>query len=232
MRTFITVALFLASLVYSLFARAGEVGHDAPALTATPPLPTQAPQLSQPSRDGAKVERRSDDVLDVGILGGVGFPRPLSLEAIARVHRIVMFGAEYSFLPQTSIASVDARLWSAAGDLRVFPFKGGFFIGVRGGYQELSAGATLSAANLGSYRESVDMATWFVNPRMGFLWMWKPFALGIDAGVQIPVATKLTRSSALSAVAPELDEHVRMATSLLGRSVIPTVDLLRVGLVL
>ena len=220
MRTFITVALFLASLVFSLFANADEPRREPPRQAAPQP------------DDGTKIDRRKEDVLDVGILGGVGFPRPLSVEGVVRLHRLVMFGAEYSFLPQTSIASIDTRLWSAAGDVRLFPFKGGFFIGLRGGYQEISAGTTLTAANIGSYRESVDMATWFLNPRIGFLWIWKPFAVGIDAGVQVPLSTTVARSSAISAVAPDLDARITTATSLLGRTVIPTVDLLRVGLVL
>lgn len=219
MRTFITVALFLASLVFSLVSRADEPRHDPPRKTAAP------------SDDGSKSERRDDDTLDVGVLGGVGFPRPLSVEAVARVHRTVLLGAEYGFLPATNIASVDTRLWAAAGDVRLFPFKGGFFVGLRGGFQKISAETTLSAANVGSYTESVDVGTWFVNPRIGFLWVWKPFALGIDAGVQIPVATTVSRSSLLSVAAPELDARITTATNLLGRTVIPTVDLLRVGLV-
>lgn len=220
MRTFITVGLFLASLVFSLVARADEPRHDPPRKGAAS------------SDDGSKGQGRDDDALDVGVLGGVGFPRPLSVEAVARLHRTVLLGAEYGFLPATSIASVDTRLWAAAGDVRLFPFKGGFFVGLRGGYQKVSAETTLSASDVGSFTQSVDVGTWFVNPRLGFLWVWKPLALGIDAGVQIPVATTVSRSSLLSVAAPELDARITTATNVLGRTVIPTVDLLRVGLVL
>ena len=90
----------------------------------------------------------------------------------------------------------------------------------------------MQAGQLGAFNESMAASTWFVNPRLGFLWVWKPLALGIDAGVQIPVATTVSRSSLLSVAAPELDARITTATNVLGRTVIPTVDLLRVGLVL
>ena len=167
----------------------------------------------------------------VGAIAGVGFPRPLAIEGVFRYRKTVLVGAEYSFMPKTSIASVDARMWGAAADVRVFPFQGAFFVGMRGGYQSISAEATISAANVGSYTESAEVSTWFVNPRLGFMWVWKPLTLGIDAGVQIPITTTVTRSSLLAVAAPDVDARVTTATDLLGRTVLPTVDLLRVGLV-
>ena len=61
--------------------------------------------------------------------------------------------------------------------------------------------------------------------------MWKPFALGIDAGVQIPLSTTVSRSSLLAALAPDTDAQITSTTNTLGRTVLPTLDLLRVGVV-
>jgi hypothetical protein len=209
MRTLITVTLFLGSLAVPRLAGAA----------ATKPV----------ERD--TTEREPEDTVNVGVLGGIGFPHPLAIEAVVGFKKTVMLGAEYGFMPTTTISSVDMRLWSAAADLRVFPFKGAFFIGLRGGYQSISAETTLSAANVGSYTESVDVGTWFVNPRIGFLWVWKPIALGIDVGVQVPISTTVSRSSLLAVAAPSVDATITSATNTLGRTVLPTVDLLRLGVV-
>jgi hypothetical protein len=167
--------------------------------------------------------------VELGVLGGLGFPRPLAVEAVVRPRPAWLLGAEYGFLPTTTVASVSARVWAAAADARYFPFEGAFFIGLRAGYQSVSVESTLSAANVGSYTESVSMGTWFVNPRVGFLWVWRPFALGLDAGVQVPLTSTVTRSSLLAVASPELDARITDATDVLGRTVIPTIDLLRVG---
>jgi hypothetical protein len=217
MRTLIVVTLFLCSLALPRLARAQEAENAPP------------PASAQVERDGT--EREHDDNLDIGVLGGIGFPRPLAIEGVVRLRKTVLLGAEYGFLPKTTISSVDIRMWSAAADLRVFPFKGAFFIGARAGYQSLSGETTLSAANLGSYTESVDVGTWFVNPRIGFLWVWKPFALGIDLGVQIPLSTTVSRASLLAVASPTTDAEITKWTNTMGRTVIPTLDLLRIGVV-
>lgn len=217
MRTLLAVMLFLCSLALPRLARADE---EASASAST---------SAQPERD--TTEREHDGAVDIGVLGGIGFPRPLAIEGVVRLRDTVLLGAEYGFLPKTTISSVDVRMWSAAADLRVFPFKGAFFLGARAGYQSLSGETTLSAASLGSYTESVDVGTWFVNPRIGFLWVWKPLALGIDAGVQIPLSTTVSRSSLLAVASPSTDAQITQYTNLMGRTVIPTVDLLRIGLV-
>lgn len=180
-------------------------------------------EKSGPASDGGGV--------DIGVLGGIGFPRPFAIEAVVGLNKTTMFGLEYGFLPKTTISSVNVRLWSVAGDFRVFPFRGAFFLGVRGGYQSISGDTTLSAQNLGSYTESVEVGSWFVNPRLGFLWVWKPIALGIDAGLQIPISTTVSRSSLLAAASPETDAQITSATNTFGKTVLPTIDLIRLGVV-
>ena len=172
-----SVALILFASLVAASARADE-----------PMARPEAAPHDEPGRDAAQ-RSDDDDTFRVGVLGGVGFPRPLALEGVVGFGRVVMVGAEYSFSPQVTVQSVKTRLWGASADLRVFPFRGAFFVGVRGGCQSLTAETTLSAASVGSFAETIDVGTWFVNPRIGFLWTWKPFALGVDARVQIPVST-------------------------------------------
>ena len=216
-RALLVVALFLASLFIPTRAHGQE-------REAAPPAATTPEKKETATRDG----KRHDEIED-GALGGIGFPHPLAIEAVVRVHEMLMIGAEYGVMPKITIDNVSTSLWSFAADLRVFPFKGAFFVGLRAGYQSLSADAKLTADNVGSYTESLDMKTWFLNPRIGFLWVWKPIALGIDAGVQIPLSTTVSRSTLLALASPTLDARITSAADTLGKTPLPTIDLLRIG---
>ncbi len=85
-----------------------------------------------------------------------------------------------------TVGSVQTRLWALSGDVRVFPFGGAFYLGLRGGYRALFASASLSASGIGSYSESVEIASLFVNPRIGFLRRLDPLVIGFEAGLQLP----------------------------------------------
>jgi hypothetical protein len=167
--------------------------------------------------------------LRVGVIGGLGFPRPLAVEAIAEISEVVALGVEYGALPSVTISGVDATLWSLAGDVRVFPFRGSpFFLGLRAGRQHVSAATAVSLMSFGSATEVLDLDSWFLNPRAGFLWtMQGGFTLGVEAGVQIPLSPSVSSTLPLS-----LYPSAQRTVDALGSSVIPTVDLLRIGLLL
>ncbi len=183
-------------------------------------------------RYAAQPTDRSDEDTEpvrLGAIAGIGFPHPLAVEAVVKVEGVLALGVEYSALPTTTIMGVSTSGWAIAGDARLFPFRNGFFIGVRGGRQVLNGNATANLGALGTYTESGEADTWFVNPRIGFLWTWRSgFTLGIDAGVQIPIGPTLTTT--LPAGAPaQVDNTIASVASTLGNGVTPTVDLLRVG---
>jgi len=173
----------------------------------------------------------------VGALAGVGFPRPLTIEGVVGIERAIAVGAEYGVMPSSTIGGVDMALRSIAGDARIFPFRGPFFLGLRGGHQRFGASMTASLGTLGSVTETLTVDTWFINPRIGALWMWDSWlAVGIEAGLQIPLS-----SSVASSLPPNLPNDARITnatttltrvTDALGTTVLPTVDLLRIGLVL
>lgn len=176
------------------------------------------------------VEASEDDpeAFRIGAVGGVGFPRPLAVEGMVKLGGVVALGGEYSVLPRTSISGVQLTSWALAADARVFPFKGAFFIGLRAGHQVFAAHTTVTAAGV-SQSESATAETWFVNPRLGFLWTWQSgFTLGIDAGVQLPIGA--TVSSTLPGEAPSsINTTFGKVAGVLGNDVTPTVDLLRIG---
>ena len=156
-----------------------------------------------------------------GAIGGVGFPHPIAVEALVKIERVVSIGAEYGFSPDVTISGVTGSLWSASGDARVFPLRGPLFVGLRVGMQHLG----MSSAE---YAQSMNVDTWFMNPRVGFLWTWRSgFSLGFDAGVQVPLTSSVTGTSTAMSI-PQLTS----AASTIGGTVLPTIDLLRLGFLL
>jgi hypothetical protein len=220
-------AIALALLLGTGTASAAEAGLEPAPPGVLAPIPAaEAAIKDQAPKEGEEAERP----VHFGAIAGVGFPRPLAIEGAITVKRYFLVGGEYSMLPKISVSGVDTMMWALAADARVFPFGGAFFIGVRGGRQHATARATATVANLGSLTESIDVDTWFVNPRIGFAWTWSSgFTLGVDVGVQIPVKSQVTTSLPDAAMA---DSRVTTTTDLLGKKVLPTVDLLRVGFLL
>ncbi len=170
----------------------------------------------------------------VGALFGLGFPRPLAVEAFSKFERIVGAGIEYSFLPRTTVGNADAGFDAVALDLRLFPFKNSFFVGLRGGRQWLGASARISAGRYGTITESMQAATWFLNPRLGVLHTFgSGITLGIDAGVQVPIGATYERNGPATAMGIasqyEVDGVLVEVANALGNRTTLTIDLLRVG---
>ncbi len=149
------------------------------------------------------------------------------------MEKLVGVGFEYSFLPRVHVGNVDASFSAVAADLRVFPFKGAFFIGARGGRQWLDARAAFSAGSLGSITETMEASTWFVNPRAGFLHTFESgITVGIDAGVQLPVGStydRAGRATAAGLTAQTVDGTLVAVANALGNKTTPTIDLLKLG---
>jgi len=209
-----------------------------PSSTQVEPLPparsTQVEPLLPPnSTQGAPSPKETDgprrgDGLHVGVLGGVGFPRPLAVEGLLEFDRLIVLGVEYSALPTTTFSGVETSLWALAADFRIFPFRNAFFIGLRAGKQHLSETASLTAGT-GTLAASETADTTFIDPRMGFLWNWHALAIGIDAGVQIPL---LTISSSTAPAGVSVPTGAADISRTLSRDAIPTVDLLQIGVVM
>jgi len=163
----------------------------------------------------------------IGAIGGVGFPRPLAVEGMVVMGGVVALGGEYGVFPATSIDGVRASLWSLSGDARVFPFRGAFFVGLRAGYQHLDASTVVVVRSI-SLTETLAIDSWVINPRLGFLWILpNGLAWGVEAGVQFPMDMAISSTLPLSLV-----RSAQSTADTLGNSVIPTIDLLRIGLVM
>jgi hypothetical protein len=186
-----------------------------------------AGQQGRPSADHP-VRESTPHPVRIGAIGGIGFPRPLAVEGMVLVGGTVALGVEYGALPPTTISGVRVSLWSLGGDARVFPFRGAFFIGLRAGHQHVGAAMTVVVGSIGSAYEELALDSWFINPRLGVLWIsHSGLAFGVEAGVQIPMSTAVSSTLPLS-----LAPSVRSTADALGSTVLPTFDLLRIGIVL
>lgn len=223
------VAVFCS--IHALPARAQSASFE-----PLPLPPPQATRADRPPSESSELGVSRKDHLSIGALAGVGFPRPLAIEGVLKIERTVMLGVEYSALPQITVSQASASCSALAADLRVFPLRGPFFVGLRGGKQHIDASATVSAYGY-SVPASLSADTVFINPRLGFLWTWEPgISLGIDAGVQIPLSTSTASSlpSTSNAYAAEAEKSAKQSiesvAGLVGNAVLPTVDLLQVGI--
>lgn len=238
-----TCARARVALVTALLAAA--TGHSAHAADRVTP-PAQAAPISPDSPAAA-----DHGGPRLGVLAGVGFPRPLAVEGLVMLGDRIAIGAELAALPpiqvaggtslgtmpalirgqpatQVSMDSVRVDLWSFAGDCRWFPFGGAFYVGLRAGRQHVEGTTSIHMTHLGTTRETLSVDEWFVNPGVGLL--WKPrggIAFGMEAGLQVPLGPHLSSTLPLA-----LDPVVRSKAYQLGSIVIPTVDLVRVGMVL
>ena len=202
------------------------------------PLPLPPPQattVDRPANERDWFGARRKDHFSVGALVGVGFPRPLAVEGVLKIERAVLLGVEYSALPQITVSQTSASASAIAGDLRVFPLRGPFFVGLRVGEQHIEAATTVSAYGY-SAPASLSADTVFLNPRLGFLWTWEPgISLGVDAGVQIPLSTSTASSlpassnSVVAGAENSAKSSIESVAGLVGNAVLPTVDLLKVG---
>lgn len=163
--------------------------------------------LSLPPAAGAADQREADRPVRVaGMIGLVSLPRPADAEVLVRIVDLFGIGLGYSDFPAfvanpvlelagAKSGSTDARLdrFNALDlDLRVFPFRGPFFVGSSFGRQWLE-GAVIESTVVGPQTATVDITTWYATPRVGWMWTWESgFLLGVDVGVQFKLSADRT----------------------------------------
>jgi len=132
----------------------------------------------------------------LGPMVGVGFPGGASVGLTAKVHEIVVVGADFEAIPSLAIPGVSgAKLARVGGQgyLRLYPFRGAFFVGVGMGYEQMKGSATKSVDAYDTTTTAVAAAyvhTLYVAPHVGWLWTWDMgLAIGFDVGVELPIAT-------------------------------------------
>jgi len=161
--------------------------------------------LSAPAQD-RREEKESGPVHVAAMLGVVSLPRPIDAELLVRIVDLFAVGIGYNDFPAfianpllelagAKGGSTDARLdqFNAFDlDLRVFPFRGRFFVGSSFGHQALKGAVTENTA-FGPQTATVDLTTWYATPRVGWMWRFEPgFVIGFDLGIQLKLISDRT----------------------------------------
>jgi hypothetical protein len=174
----------------------------------------------------------------------MGAPSGLGGGLSTRFYRLVGVDARAGYVPWLTIMSgTKVSRISYEGDLRVYPSREAFFIGVAGGYAQLHAAAADTVASGTAYsqrvsaRAGLDYA--YVRPELGWIWAFENgMTLGFRAGAEIPVwhAQPTVSASATSAVGTtDVSSKAGAATTALayvGSHPIPAVTLIEVGFLL
>ena len=201
-----------------------------------------APAAETPPAESVYTRRGPLGPVKLGLLGGIGAPDGLQLGLTARAFGRFGVGVTAGTLPTVPIPGMQgASAVRVSGEayLRLYPFKGAFFIGVGLGAMQMKASLdqTVQAfhqdqqASAHAYARSV-----YIAPQIGFLWLTRMgFTFGTDIGAQIPVITSDVTYDAeiFGLVSPvegkgSLADTMRYASSM----PVPVVNLLRIGYVL
>ena len=143
--------------------------------------------------------------IHVGIMVGPALPRALDGEIFVEYADLVSLGFSYSdfpnFIASPFLSAIDANNGSSTrlddfsayeGDLRVFPFRGTFFVGASIGHQSLKGASTVQTP-AGPRTGTADVQTIYLTPRVGLVWTWSSgFLLGVDGGIQLKLSSTQT----------------------------------------
>jgi len=210
-----------------------------PSTSAPPLVAAEAPTATEAARDlgSTPVLIKSERPIRVGLLVGIiSIPRPVSFELFVKVHNLIGIGVGYNLLPSAlgdwllSIggvhnASVESSAWDV--DLRVFVLRGSFFVGTSLGHQSVSASYTANLQQYGNLPLTGDLSSFYLTPRLGWLWIWSSgFSMGVDAGVQIPIAHDLTLPAVLLTVRPDQSprKEIEDAAKIVGETPLPSIN--------
>ena len=187
------------------------------------------------------------------ITPGLALPHPFYLDLDYRIFPKLSFaigGGGLVLAPKISDLQ-STKLGILAGDVRMrwHPWGRSFFLGVKGGMQNVFARATkmlLANATLGTVETTAEVSLKypFVAPHFGWMGTWNNgFTMGFEMGVQVPlgVKTTITTTTAGTAPAAAVDsvkgsaEYAKMEKDLkdlgdqVGKIPLPVLTLFKVG---
>jgi hypothetical protein len=211
----------------------------------------EGPCLDVPRENTSRSRDRSE--FGIGPIIGIGLPSLLNFGLTAKLGHYFGVGINVGLIPETTLslygeATIEYREYDAYA--RVYPFAGAFFVGVAAGYAKAN-GSFFSTYDLTPFQipgapdefsvtSVANASAVFVTPQLGFFQVLGPgFSLGLDTGIQIPVATSniefttrvpenLPMEVVIDTFVSSTDEQVRQTLEALARTPIPVVNL-RIG---
>lgn len=176
---------------------------------------------------------------------GTGLPNVLNYGVTAKLWGYVGLGLNWGQTPEMQFSfygDATVRYREFDGYARVYPFRGGFFVGVGAGHHRVDGSIVNSVqvpAPTGTldygYSSTGSVRSTIVTPQLGYFRNFAfGLALGIDIGAQIPIkSSDITLESTLSSQVPPMlaaqaEKPVRDTLGTIGRTPLPSVNL-RIG---
>ena len=189
----------------------------------------------------------------IGPVIGVGLPSFLSFGGAIKLTKYFGAGINFGIVPEIQFAYYgDATVSYQSVNIygHIHPFGGGFFLGagigyahVRGTYADefdisAYAPAPIPGVNLDSfpYTSEATVQTLVLTPELGYFFTFKSgFTMGIDAGIQIPIApSEIDFESHVDSDIPDAvverftkptDERVESTLERVGQTILPTIGI-------
>lgn len=204
----------LGCLITSGLAHAGSMGGVGMLIdTAAPAVPTETTPI-KPKRTLASVLSLESNAGTVngsygkprGIFGdtpltvgpkvtALGFPSPFRAGIEAKWDNTFGIGFDLGSLPPTGVANSRVAVTTYTGAVRYYPWRGPFYFGLGVGKQNIEGSRPASYSGY-SYVVTVKADSILLAPQVGWRWVWESgFYLGLEAGLQVPLASNLNAST-------------------------------------
>jgi hypothetical protein len=209
------------------------------------PRPARATCATAPGADAAAAPEPSEaDLEDKKYEGLFGALRPGVMAAVAplpqglygvevgvKYKRWASVGAQFSGTPTIVVGPASATLNTFSLNGRFHPFRGGFFLGASLGRSSIHAEASDEGQTA-----RVEATRTFVTPGFGWLYtLPSGLSLGfMSLGVNVPLTgdVKTELPAAAAVTTPDLAQKANDLAKPLGRQVLPSVELFRIGFLL
>jgi hypothetical protein len=108
----------------------------------------------------------------------------------ARLWQIVGLSIAYGFIPQVGISDVEVKYRMWQGTVKLYPFRGTFFIGAIAGAYKFTASETT-----GGQRVETNISSTILGPQLGWRWI---FSSGFFTGLDLAYGFALKYDSTLT----------------------------------
>jgi hypothetical protein len=217
------------------------------------PVNTEPPQQDSPSTEKNDETHGVFGPFRIGPVIGVGLPAFLSFGGAIKLTKYFGAGINYGIVPTLQFAYYgDATVSYQGVDIygHIHPFGGGFFLGAAIGYAHVRGtytdtfdisqyapvpipGVDLEAFD---YTSEATMQTLVLTPELGYFYTFKSgFTLGVEAGLQIPVAPSEIRFKShvdddipdpvVDQFVTPTDERVQETLERVGQTILPTIGI-------
>ena len=161
----------------------------------TPPVPAVRPPEEAVAHKAVEKEEAESYGKSRGLLGPVtfgpsvgilGIPQPFQFALQLKYSDWLGGQVTYLYLPDLTISNVKVGLTGYDARLRLFPFRGAFYIGAAVvGKQKIKGSKTQTISGV-PVTANVEVESKFLTPQLGWRWQWHSgFFMGLDLGWQL-----------------------------------------------